>query len=127
MHKDNKRISRSNISEVFSAMLRNPMYITADNAIPGGNNNIALSFSIDPNSELSSYKILRSTSLTGIFDTIATIQTSEKIINFMDEEVAYSSAIYYYQLLSINSCGRVTQRSNIINNIVLNGENNGMM
>ena len=108
-------------------MLRNPEYISADNAMINENNNIALSFTVDPNSELSRYKILRSSSLTGNYDTIADIQTSDKTIKFIDERADYSSGIYYYRLLSLNFCGQVMQQSNTINNIILQGENNGMI
>lgn len=120
VHNDNIRRSKSNMIEIFTSMSAIPDYINADYATLGENDKITLSFSVDPNSQLQHYKILRAASPEGPFDTIATIKTADKHILFTDD-VAFTSGIYYYKLTVINNCNRPVASSNTACNILLNG------
>jgi hypothetical protein len=120
VHDDNIRRSTSNVVGVFTSMTQQPAYINADYATMGPDNTIDLSFTLDASSNLTEYRLLRSTSPTGPFDQIAEIDTDESQITYNDA-VAFESAVYYYQLEVINNCGSTSARSNLANNIILNG------
>ncbi len=121
VNNDNNRRSRSNMVNIFTSMSVIPDYINADYATFGDNNRISLSFSVDPNTQLQHYKILRSTVPDGNFDTIEDIMTHDKNILFTDD-VDFTSGIYYYKLMAINNCGRPVATSNTACNIILRGQ-----
>ncbi len=103
-----------------------PEYIHADYGTVDENNNPQLRFRIDPSSELQSYTLLRSSPLPeGPFDSIITIETSEKIIDYTDE-VDASENPYYYKIQAINYCNAIVDLSeNIAGTILLNTELDG--
>lgn len=84
---------------------------------------IELQFDVDPLSELTTYKLLRTENLSGPFDTIQTIHTSEHLIYITDSDVKPAKKIYYYKLASINNCGTPIMESGIINTVLLKVEN----
>lgn len=122
IHKDGIRTTRSNMASVYTAMLKIPGYINGHSANPNSDNSIMLDFEIDPGTELSVYKLLRSTSVNGIYDTIDQFSWYDQRILYTDMQ-ANTSVVYYYQLLAVNNCNMEIKKSNIINNIVLSGEN----
>jgi len=120
VHSDNFRRSTSNIDGVFTSLTQQPVYINADYATIGPDNTISLSFTLDATTNLTDYVLLRSNSPAGPFDTIARINTDESQFTYNDA-VNYTSAVYYYRLEIINNCGSTSARSNLANNIILNG------
>lgn len=119
-HSDGIRLSTSNRIDIVTDMSVVPDYIYADFATLGADGGIDLSFSIDPASELQTYKLLRSSAPDGSFDTITTIQTSAKSLSYHDE-VPFVSGRYYYRLMAFNNCGRPALASNLASNVLLGG------
>ncbi len=126
IHEDSIRSSRSNMVRVWTGMLEVPDYIVGHNANAGDQNNVILSFSVDPDTELSEYMLLRSSDISGIYDTIATFREHDSRITYTDD-IGFTSGIYYYQLVAINSCNQEIRKSNVINNILLTGSNDGLV
>jgi hypothetical protein len=124
-HEDSILYSTSNRVEVTTDMSVVPDSIKADFATLGENNTIDLSFSIDPASELQTYKLLRSSSSGGLRDTVAVFTTSGKTINYHDE-ISFTSGVYYYRLTAFNNCGQETVSSNLACNVLLSGLNENL-
>lgn len=108
----------------YTLMPLSPDYINSISAsVEGDNTN--LKFEIDPNSELDTYKLLKSDSRTGSFDTLETIITTDTEITTSDADSEPDTKVSYYKLVSVNACGNETTSSDIINNIVLEVEQEG--
>ncbi|MBN2273249.1 MAG: gliding motility-associated C-terminal domain-containing protein [Bacteroidales bacterium] len=120
-HNDNIRRSTSNRIDLFTDMSIIPDTINADYATLGPNNTVDLSFTIAPGSELQTYKLLRSVTPDGAFDTVVTLHTAEKTIQYQDE-VSFTSGVYYYKLIAFNNCGKPVVTSNLASNILLGGD-----
>jgi gliding motility-associated-like protein len=126
LHEDSLRSSRSNMVMIYTGMLEVPDFIVGHSANVGADNNVIIDFAVDPDTELSEYKLLRSSDINGSYDTLATFRQHDSRVIFTDN-VNYTSGIYYYQLVAVNSCNQDIQESNIINNILLAGTNDGMV
>jgi len=118
----NGRTSTSNKPSYLTTMPNPPDFINADFATISSSNKISLSFSIDINSEINDYILLRSISFNGLFDTIAEFNTTSSTIKYTDN-TAIPDMIYYYQLGAVNSCNKIVKYSNIASNIVLKTTN----
>ncbi len=116
--------SYSNPIEKFTQMPLSPDYINAISASVEGNNT-NLKFEIASNSELDTYKLLKSSSRTGSFDTLETFITTDTEITTSDTDSEPDTKISYYKLVSVNACENETTSSDIINNIVLKIEQEG--
>ncbi|OFX26654.1 MAG: hypothetical protein A2041_14465 [Bacteroidetes bacterium GWA2_31_9b] len=114
--------SSSNTVSLIAQMPLSPDFIYARSASVNGST-IDLEFEIDPVSELTTFKLLRSENVNGPFDTIQTIHSSEHTIFINDTEVKTSKKVYYYKLASVNNCNIVTKESDIINSVLLNVSN----
>lgn len=114
--------STSNYVSIETDLKQSPDYINPLSASANGNNT-ELVFEIAPNSEIDTYKLLKSDSPTGDFDTLETIVSDDFLINATDENSKPDEEISYYKLISVNECNLVTTQSKVINNIVLNVEN----
>ncbi|MBN1415803.1 MAG: gliding motility-associated C-terminal domain-containing protein [Bacteroidales bacterium] len=125
-HLDNIRSSTSNRIDLFTDMSQVPDEINADFATLGANNSIDLSFTVDPNSELQTYTLLRSTNQVGPFDTIATLNTPEKVIHYNDD-IGFTSGVYYYKLVAFNNCGDEVVSSNLASNVLLRGNQDNLL
>ena len=116
--------STSNKVCKYTQMPRIPGFINADYAtINSENDEISLSFTIDPASEIYHFKLLRTDDPNGIFDTIADFadHRSEKL-TYIDKPEDLLSP-YYYKLAAINLCNRVIVRSNITSTMILTVNN----
>lgn len=114
-------VANSNTVEINSDMAILPRYITANYAT-NSNDNIELSFSVDPASETSIYNLLRSTAPYGIYDSIIQFIDTQKEINYTDP-VNYTNGPYYYKLEVINYCGvSILESENSASSIVLEKE-----
>ena len=125
MHDDGIRRSTSNMASINTKMTRPPAYINADYASVSEGNNIEISFTIDPSSELNGYKLYRSESADGPFGIIDSFSRPDKRFIYIDD-IEYASGVYYYRLEAINNCGQATTSSNIANNILLSGNYNNL-
>ncbi len=126
MHADGMRTSRSNLAEIYTGALTNPDYITGNHVSIDNNGNPEIEFAVDPLSQLTQYNLLRSDDPNGNFDTIVRILSTEKLISVVDQSRDYLAGIYYYKLVAVNNCDVPVQESNAINNIILEGTNNGL-
>ena len=112
--------STSNKVCKYIQMPRIPGFINADYAtINTENDEISLSFTIDPASEIYHYKLLRADDPNGIYDTIADFadHRSEKL-TYTDRPEDLLSP-FYYKLAAINPCNRIIIMSNIASTMVL--------
>lgn len=126
VHNDEIRKSTSNMTRINTDMSKPPEYINADYASLSEGNNIELSFTIDPASELIYYKLYRSNSVDGPFNVIDSFYRPDKKIIYIDD-IEYTSGVYYYKLESFNNCEQAVISSNISNNILLSGNNNNLI
>jgi gliding motility-associated-like protein len=125
INNDGIRKSTSNIARINTGMSKPPDYINADYASITDNNNIELSFTVDPDSELNFYKLYRSGSADGPFNIIDSFYRYEPKFIYIDN-TGYTSGVYYYRLTVLNNCNQPSTMSNVINNILLSGENNNL-
>jgi len=125
-HEDSILYSTSNMIDLYTNMSVVPDAINADFATLGENNFIDLSFSIDPASELQNYKLLRAASPGGPSDTVTPFITSAKTIRYQDE-ISFTSGVYYYRLMAFNNCGKEAVSSNLACNVLLSGTNEQLM
>lgn len=103
-----------------------PAFIHADYGTVNESNNPVIKFSIDPNSELNSYTLLRSSPLPeGPYDSILTFETTNKVIEYTDQANA-SQNPYYYKLQAINYCDQIIDLSeNAAGTILLSAQLDG--
>lgn len=114
--------SISNYITLSTDISQSPDYINSKSTIVNGKNT-NINFEIAPNSEISNYKLLKSESPTGSFDTLKNITTTDLEISTTHSNSKPTEDINYYKLVSVNNCGRVTTHSSVINNIVLEIDN----
>ncbi len=116
---DNGFYSSSNKTCKSVIMQRVPEWINANFATVNENQQIELSFSINPLAETTNYIIERKEETNTDFQSISNITTSNKVIDFTDIN-ADCTERYIYRLVAINNCGMQSVYSNIASNIALN-------
>jgi len=109
--------SQSNKTCLSTSMQRPPDWINADYATVK-NEKIYLSFSIDPYSEISNFRLERKTGINGNFTDIAKPVSSNGIVLFTDDQ-ADTKEVNFYRISAINSCSNPVSISNLASNIVL--------
>jgi len=109
--------SKSNKTCLSTKMQRPPQWINADYATVR-DNNISLSFSIDPESEISVFRLERKTGINGNYAEVAKPVSSNSIISYTDDK-ADIEEINIYRLSAVNSCNKAITISNLASNIVL--------
>jgi gliding motility-associated-like protein len=109
--------STSNKACLSTKMQRPPDWINADYATVNQKNNIDISFSVDPLTEISSYRLERKTADEIDFSLISKIETTNRNITFTDK-TADPFKINYYRLLAVNNCSIPIVSSNLSCNIV---------
>ncbi|MFN8254854.1 MAG: gliding motility-associated C-terminal domain-containing protein [Bacteroidales bacterium] len=114
----NSQISGSNIKSVTTTMPAVPLVMEANYATVAGYNQVDLSFSLDANAVVSSYKLLKSNTKEGPFDTIANFPRTTGPATYIDF-VKTNTEIAWYKVLAINSCGIPSRESNLAHNILL--------
>jgi gliding motility-associated-like protein len=113
--------STSNKSCVSTKMQRSPQWINADQATFTTDGKIALSFSVDPLSELTHFSLQRKNRASGTFHEIAQPNLLNGSVSYTDTQTKPDS-IYYYRLSAVNSCNLPVLSSNIASNMVLSLE-----
>jgi gliding motility-associated-like protein len=112
------KVSTSNKTCVSTKMQRPPTWINADQATLNENGKIALSFTIDPLSEINHFSLERKSSSMGSFQEISQPVSSNGTVHFIDDQ-AQSDIINYYRLSAVNNCNLPVLTSNLASNIVL--------
>lgn len=109
--------SSSNKACFSTKMQRPPGWINADYATVNQTNNITLSFTVDPQSQISSYRLERKSADETAFSLITKLETTDRKITYTDK-TADPGLINYYRLLAVNNCGNPIVSSNLSCNIV---------
>jgi gliding motility-associated-like protein len=115
---ENGAFSTSNKTCVLSRMQRPPAWINADQATINSDGKVALSFTIDPLSEITHFSLERKTGLTGVTQEIAKPVSVNGSVNYVDTQ-AKTDLVNYYKLSAINSCNLPVTVSNTASNLVL--------
>jgi len=115
--------STSNKTCLSTKMQRPPEWINADQATINSDGKIALSFSIDPLSEIKHFSLERRNGSSGVFHEISQPASSNGSVNYIDNH-AKTDSIYNYRLSALNSCNLPVVVSNTESNLVLSLKNN---
>jgi gliding motility-associated-like protein len=99
-------------------MQRPPLWINADQATINSDGKVALSFTVDPSSEIGQFSLERKTGSSGVFQEITKPVPSNGKVVYTDSQ-AKTNIINYYRLSAVNSCKLPVTVSNIASNIVL--------
>jgi gliding motility-associated-like protein len=110
--------SGSNKTCLLTKMQRPPQWINADYSIVTSEKDILLSFTIDPSSEVKSFRLERKTGLSGLFQQAAQFNGVTGSVVYTDVKPDLSK-IYFYRLSALNNCNNPIIYSNIASNIVL--------
>lgn len=115
--------STSNKSCLSTKMQRPPDWINADYATVV-NNSISLSFSVDPLSEITSWRLERKVENENDFNLLKLIESGDKTILYSDK-TADPLKTNYYRLLAVNNCSNPVVSSNLSCNLVARLETDG--
>ncbi|HOS72536.1 MAG TPA: hypothetical protein PLZ75_08835 [Bacteroidales bacterium] len=116
----NGQVSESNSDCVLTRMQKAPAWINADYASAGDKGRIKLSFTIDPGSEITTFRLERKTAGENDFRVIKYLTSVSSSVTFTDNE-AERETIHVYRLAAVNNCGVPVKYSNTASNIVLRG------
>jgi gliding motility-associated-like protein len=105
-------------------MQRPPQWINADQASINQEDKIALSFTIDPLSEIRQFSLERKAGTADIFKEISKPVSVSGSVHYVDNQ-AKTDSIYYYRLSAVNSCSLTVLESNLASNMVLISETSG--
>jgi len=115
---ENGAFSTSNKSCVLTKMQRPPMWINADQATINSDGKIAVSFTIDPLSEITHFSLERRTGSNGVTQEISRPVSVNGSVDYIDNQ-AKTDITNFYTLSAMNSCNFPVTVSNIASNIVL--------
>ena len=118
------KTSTSNKSCISTKMQRPPQWINADQATLNPEGKIAISFTVDPLSEIDHFSLERETVSTGTFQEISRPVSVNGTVSYTDIQ-ADTGLVNYYRLSALNSCNLPVITSNIASNIVLSLERSG--
>jgi gliding motility-associated-like protein len=117
-------ISTSNKACLSTKMQRPPQWINADYATVNGENKISLSFTFDPLSEITHFRLERKSGPSDTFQEIAQTISVNGSVLFSDNQ-ADENVVNYYRLSAINNCNIPVTTSNLSSNMVLSLERTG--
>ena len=121
---ENGLVSTSNKSCLSTKMQHPPEWINADQATIDQDGKIALSFTIDPSSQITQFSLERETGNNGTFQEISRPLSSGGKVTFTDSK-ADPGIINFYRLSAVNSCNLPIVTSNMASNMVLSLERSG--
>jgi gliding motility-associated-like protein len=110
--------SLSNEQGITTTMPSVPSIMNADYTSVNDNESLLLSFTLDNIAEVDSYKLLKSLSKTGAWDTISTFPRGTGNIQWLDT-FQTSKEIFFYKVVAKNICKLESRSSNLSNNILL--------
>ena len=111
--------SYSNKSCVSTRMQRTPQWINADYATVNSSGGIDLSFTVDPVSEIESFRLEKKSFSDTDFRQIALLTALNGSISYTDSQADVTQT-NYYRLSAVNNCNNPLLTSNLCSNIVLN-------
>jgi gliding motility-associated-like protein len=115
---ENGAFSTSNKTCILTRMQRPPLWINADQATINSEGKVALSFTVDPLSEISHFSLERKTGLTGVTQEISQPVSANGSVYYIDNQ-ANTDLVNYFRLSAINSCNLPVTVSNLASNLVL--------
>lgn len=116
--------SGSNRSCIETNMQNPPRWINANYATITPEDEIKVSFTADPESEIKRYVIERKTGSSGSFEMVANISTENNNLEYIDTQ-ADIGEVHHYRVAAVNNCGLPVIYSNIAANIVASIERKG--
>ena len=119
---ENSLIPVSNTSCLYTEMQRPPAWINADFATIE-NNNILLSFTVDPATEFNKFIVEKRKGYSGTFEKKSQLSKTGDKVNFTDSDPDKTN-INFYRLSAINNCNNPVVYSNLASNIVLDLKQN---
>jgi hypothetical protein len=111
--------SGSNKACVSVRMQKIPGWINADYATVNDNDEITLSFTIDPSSETDLFSVERRQGFSGSFQQITQISKADADNITFTDKTALKNSVYFYRLAAINSCNIKAAYSNVASCIIL--------
>jgi gliding motility-associated-like protein len=120
----NASSSTSNKTCILTKMQRPPEWINADQATVTADGNVAVSFTIDPLSELNHFSLTKKTGATGTYNEISRPVSVNGTVQYTDSG-AETDSVNFYKLSAVNSCDIPVFVSNVASNIVLTSEISG--
>ena len=121
---EGETISTSNKACLLTKMQRPPRWINADLATVNAENKVSISFTIDPLSEITHFRLERKSGSSGTFQEIARPVSVNGSVLFTDNQ-ADVNVINYYRLSAVNNCNIPVIVSNLSSNMVLSLERTG--
>jgi gliding motility-associated-like protein len=118
------KFSYSNKKCISTKMQRPPSWINADQATINSAGKISLSFTIDPQSQITHFSLERRRGMTGVFREVARPSSLNGTVQYTDNQ-ASTDSVNYYRLSAVNSCNLPVITSNLSSNIVLSLEKSG--
>ncbi len=117
-------ISTSYKTCLSTKMQQAPAWINTDKVSVNAENKILISYTIDPLSEITHFRLERRNGIFGAFKEIAQPVSSGGKVTFTDAQ-AKTDSIYFYRLSAINNCNIPLTVSDLGSNIVLRLEKSG--
>ncbi len=111
----------SNIRSISTIIPGNPQTMNADYATIDNYNEISLSFTVDENATIDRYVLLKSDSLNGVYDTLASYPAGTAQIIYTDY-ARTAQEQFFYKVIAINNCNVTTAESNVASNILLEAQ-----
>jgi hypothetical protein len=114
--------ANSNSLYVYTDTYDPPSYVYAQSASVISDN-INLRFRVDNTAEVLEYRLQKSTSVNGQYQTIRSFPNiGQTEVTYIDTEVNVDEVIYYYRLVSLNPCGVISSTSNLASNIIITAD-----
>lgn len=108
---------------ILTNMQRPPKWINADYATVSSDNEISLSFTIDPSSEITQFLLEKKDLTTGNFNELAKLKSVDMGVLYIDKKADINKK-NYYRLSAINTCNKSVITSNQSSNLLINLERN---
>ncbi len=117
-------VSKSNSICIITRIQKPPAWINADYATISDDKEIALSFTIDDDTDISTYSLEKKTGYSGSFSEIKRFEGIKGSIAYTDYD-ADLKRVNFYRLSALNNCNIPLTTSNISSNIVLSLKKEG--
>ena len=117
--------SASNRACVSPKVQKTPGWINADYATVNDNDEVLLSFTVDPVSETDLFYVERRQGFSGTFQQISQISMTDAEVVTYTDKTALKGSVYFYRLAAINSCKTAAVYSNVASSIILESKPEG--
>lgn len=117
--------SGSNKACVSVRVQKIPGWINADYATVNDDDEISLSFTIDPSSETDLFAVERRQGFSGAYQQITQISKTDAANVSYTDKTALKNTVYFYRLAAINSCNIKAAYSNVASGMILENKTEG--